>query len=58
MQASLAEAFMWAKFQVKIQKYSFPAKVGSYRKKNQWKLDILPEKSQKSEFFFTRDTAH
>jgi hypothetical protein len=34
MQASLAEAFMWAKFQVKIQKYGFAAKVGCYRKKS------------------------
>jgi hypothetical protein len=28
MQASLAEAFMWAKFQVKIRKYDFAAKAG------------------------------
>jgi hypothetical protein len=32
MQASLAEAFMWAKFQVKIQKYSFATKVGTIEK--------------------------
>jgi hypothetical protein len=31
MQASLAEAFMWAKFQVKTRKYGFAAKAGSYR---------------------------
>jgi hypothetical protein len=32
MQASLAEAFMWAKFQVKIQKYSSTAKWGAIGK--------------------------
>jgi hypothetical protein len=34
MQASLAKASMWAKFQVKIKKYSFAAKVGCYSKKS------------------------
>ena len=31
MQASLAEMFMWTKFQVKIQKYGFAANLRSYR---------------------------
>jgi hypothetical protein len=36
MQARLAEAFTWAKFQIKIQKYSFVAKGrgGTIEKKN------------------------
>jgi hypothetical protein len=32
MQASLAEAFIWTKFQVKTLKYGFAAKAGSYKK--------------------------
>ncbi len=30
MQAGLAEIFMWAKFEGKIQKYGFPTKVWPY----------------------------
>jgi hypothetical protein len=54
MQASLAEGFMWAKFQVKIQKYSCAAKVGCYRKKS-LKTRYL---ARNPNFFFTVDTAH
>jgi hypothetical protein len=57
MQASLADASMWAKFQVKIHKYSLAAKVGCYRK-NHYNLDISLETSQKPELFTTIDTVH
>jgi hypothetical protein len=40
MHASLAETFMWTKFQVKIQKYDFYENVGSCRE-NWLKLRYL-----------------
>jgi hypothetical protein len=57
MQASLAEAFMWAKFHVKIQKYSFAAKVGCYRKKS-LKTRYLARNKPEIRNFFTVGTAH
>jgi hypothetical protein len=57
MQASLAEAFMWAKFQVKIQKYSFAAKVGCNRKKS-LKTRYLARNKPETRIFFTIGTAH
>jgi hypothetical protein len=56
MQASLAEAFMWANFQVKFQKYSFAAKVGCYRRKIT-KNSISRQKQARNPNFFTIDTA-
>jgi hypothetical protein len=57
MQASLAEAFMWVKFQVKIQKYSFAAKVECYRKKS-LKTRYLVRKKPEIRTFSTVGTAH
>ncbi len=56
MQASLAEAFMWAKFQVKIQKYNF-AKVECYMKKS-LKTQYLARNKPETRTFFTVGTAH
>jgi hypothetical protein len=44
---------MWEKFQAKIQKYSFAAKVGYYRKKS-LKTQYLARNTN----FFTVGTAH
>ncbi len=57
MQASLAEASMWAKFQVKIKKYSFAAKVRCYRKKS-LKTRYLARNKPETRTLFTIDTAH
>jgi hypothetical protein len=57
MQASLAEAFMWAKFQIQIQKYSFAAKVECYRKKS-LKSRYLVRNKPETRTFFTLGTAH
>ncbi len=51
MQVSLAEAFMWAKFQVKTLKYGFTAKVGSYRE-NSLKTRYLARKKLAGQTLF------
>jgi hypothetical protein len=56
MQASLAKAFMWAKFQVKIKIYSSAAKVGCYRKKS-LKTQYLARNKPETRTFFTVGTA-
>jgi hypothetical protein len=57
MQASLSETFMWAKFQVKIQKYSVGAKVGSYRE-NSLKTRYLVRKTPGARTIFMVDIVH
>ena len=49
MEASLVEVYMWAKFQVKILKYNFGAKLGSCREyslKIHQKLNISASQAQ------------
>ncbi len=57
MQASVAEALIWAKFQIKIQKYSFAAKVKCYRKKS-LKTRYLAGNEPETRNFLPTDTAH
>jgi len=48
---------MWAKFQVKFQKYSFVTKVGCHSKSELKPRYLLRNKAE-SRTFFTVDTAH
>jgi hypothetical protein len=57
MQASLAETWGWAKFQIKIQKYSFSAKVGFYWK-NSLKTRYHTGNMPGARTFFMVDIAH
>ena len=58
MQASLTEALMWAKFQIKIRKYSFVAKVGPYREKITKNVRSPQKQARNPQLFFTINTAH